>query len=284
MKDDRHLFGILFLVFVFDVWLYVSIVSFYFSSDFKAYFLSAGQGDATLLVTPGGRRFVIDGGPGKRTVGELGSILPPWARRIDAILVTHPQSDHFAGFIDVLKTYRVHYVFGNGDENDTQTFGVFKKILHEQGLNPIVLRTGDTLDISKTHMLVLSPKNDVEVKNAKDKNDPGIVMRVEFGGKSILFTADVPKEILKKLPAKLLAVDILKVPHHGSKTGLDEELMNMIKPKISIIEVGKNNYGHPRKEIMNILLAHAQQIFRTDRGRPTVVITLDDEMTVNDAL
>jgi len=278
MKDDRHLLGILFLILVFDVWLYISIVSFYFSSDLKVYFLSAGQGDATLLVTPGGKRFVIDGGPGKRTVSELGSVLPPWARRIDAILVTHPQSDHFAGFIDVLKTYRVSHVFGNGDNSDTQTFGVFKKLLREQDLKSAVLRTGDTLDISKTHLFVLSPQNDAEVKNVKDKNDSGIVMRVEFADKSLLFTADVPKEILKRIPAKLLVADILKVPHHGSKTGLDEELMNMINPKVSVIEVGKNNYGHPKKEILNILLAHTEQLFRTDKGRPVVVVHRNGKM------
>ncbi|MBI5153379.1 MAG: MBL fold metallo-hydrolase [Parcubacteria group bacterium] len=281
MKDDKHLFGILFLVLVFDVWLYVSIISFYFSPDLRVYFLSVGQGDATLLVTPDGKRFLIDGGPGKRTASELGNVLPPWARRIDAILVTHPQSDHFAGFIDVLRTYRVGYVFGNGDENDTQTFGVFKKTLREQGLNPVVLHTGVTLDISWMHMLVLSPKNDAEVKNAKDKNDSGIVARVEFAGKSFLFTADVPKEILKRIPQEFLAVDILKVPHHGSKTGLDEELMGMIKPKVSVIEVGKNNYGHPKKEILNILIAHTEQLFRTDQERAMVTITPGGKIAVD---
>jgi len=280
MKDDRHLLGILFLVFIFDVWLYVSIVSFYFSPDLKTYFLSVGQGDATLLVAPGGKRFLIDGGPGKRTAGELGNILPPWARRIDVILVTHPQSDHFAGFIDVLKTYRVSYVFGNGDESDTQTFEVFKKTLREKDLNSIALRAGDVLNFSQIDMFVLSPKDDNEVKNAKDKNDPGVVMRVEFAGKSFLFTADVPKEILKRIPEKFLVADILKVPHHGSKTGLDDALMEKIRPSVSVIEVGKNNYGHPKKEILDILLAHTNQIFRTDKERPVIILNPSGVMNV----
>ncbi|MBI5420710.1 MAG: MBL fold metallo-hydrolase [Parcubacteria group bacterium] len=282
MKDDKHLLGILFLILIFDIWLYFSIVSFYFSPNLKVYFLSVGQGDATMLVMPSGKRFVIDGGPGPRTESEIGNVLPPWARRIDAILATHPQSDHFAGFIDVLKTYRVGYVFGNGDGNDTQTFGIYKKILYDQHLNPIVLRTGDMLDISGAHMLVLSPKDDAEVRNAKDKNDSGVVMRIVFGGKSLLFTADVPKEILKRLPAALLAVDILKVPHHGSKTGLDEKLIGLIHPTIDVIEVGKNNYGHPKKEIIDLLLAHTEQLFRTDRGRPTATITPSGEVTMTE--
>ncbi len=273
MTNDRHLFGILFLILVFDIWLYTTMFSFYFSQDLKVYFLSVGQGDSTLLVMPSGKRFIIDGGPSAKLVSEISGVLPPWVRRIDGILATHPQKDHFAGFINLLDSYRVDYMFGNGDREDTETWQIFEKKLQENNLIPIVLRTGDRIEGGGVHMNVLSPHDDVEVAHAKDKNDPGVVMRVEYQGKSFLFTADVPKEVLTRLPQEKLAVDVLKVPHHGSKTGLDEELISKIHPIISVIEVGKNNYGHPKKEIVNLLFAHTQQLLRTDKERPKITVT-----------
>lgn len=273
MQGEKHFLGILFLIFVFDIWLYATVFSFYFSKDVKAYFLSVGQGDATLLVLPGGKRLIIDGGPNARLISEVGAVLPPWARRIDAILVTHPEKDHFGGFVDLFNSYRIDYVFGNGGTNDTEVFRVFTEKRKEKNLNIAVLRAGDELEFAGAKMLVLHPSHNKEVVRAKKINDAGVVMRFSFAEKTILFTADVPKEKLHKIPSEYLSADILKVPHHGSKTGLDNALMEKIRPNVSVIEVGKNNYGHPKKEILDILLAHTNQIFRTDKERLKITIT-----------
>jgi competence protein ComEC len=68
-------------------------------------------------------------------------------------------------------------------------------------------------------------------------------------------------------------LDVLHVPHHGSRTGLTSEILERLKPKAAVISVGRNNYGHPSKEVMELLRSVRSKVIRTDRQGDIVIVT-----------
>ena len=97
-----------------------------------------------------------------------------------------------------------------------------------------------------------------------------MVCKIIFYKFSILFTGDIEKEAENEIvqfykTTNTLEADILKVPHHGSKTSSTEEFLNLVKPKIALIGVGVNNkFKHPSKETVDKLKNRHVKIYRTD--------------------
>ena len=102
----------------FSLWTVVfSLVSFPF---LRVIFFDVGQGDAIFIQSPYGYQFVIDGGPNENLIKKIEKYLPFWDKTIDAIILSHCESDHVSGFLDLLKEYKVDYVVWNGILKETQ--------------------------------------------------------------------------------------------------------------------------------------------------------------------
>jgi len=229
--------------------------------------LDVGQGDALFVESPAGTQVLIDSGPPGRVISQLSRVLSPFDRRIDAVIITNPDQDHIAGFLDVLKIYKIDTVFEPGTINDSNTYKNFKAKVKEKNIPNILLKRGMTLDMGGGVVIeVLFPDRDVSTWST---NDGSIIARLSYGDTSIMLTGDATSEteriVLKENAAEFLQSDILKVGHHGSRTSTSKEFVKAVAPKYALISDGKNNtYGHPHEETLKILGELGVKVFRTD--------------------
>jgi len=240
------------------------------SNNLNLYFLDVGQGDSELIKLPGNVKILIDGGPDKKVLNSLANTLSPSDRYIDIISLSHSQLDHFSGLISVVERYKVGAFVYNGEDGEGEAWKEFIGIIKDKNIPIIVLRGGDSINYKDNKLVFLSPVGEPDKKS--ELNDTALVSELISSGIKTLFTADVGFDVENYLVKKYdLDVDILKVGHHGSKYSTGTDFLRQITPDISIIEVGKNTYGHPTKETLNKLLGIGSSIYRND-DRGTVHI------------
>ena len=239
-------------------------------------FLNVGQGDAELVTFPGGNTMLIDGGPANGNIlNILSKLLPPTRRSIDVVALTHAQADHLTGLVDVMRHYRIGVFVWTGRAGSGAAYAALIKALKDNHVRMITLREGDAIRSGAGVARVLSP--DSRLAQSEDLNDTSLVMKISFASTTALFTGDVAKGAERHLAEDFPAhVDILKVPHHGSRTALIDEFVRVLSPVLAVIEVGKNSYGHPASEALASLARVGSRVFRTDRdGTVTMRITED---------
>lgn len=237
-------------------------------------FCDVGQGDAILVITPSGKQILVDGGPGARVIDCLSQKMPFWDRTIEFVENTHPQQDHLEGLVAVLARYKVRMIATTGVVNETQLFGEWQKAVKTEAAKIYTPKAGDELILdsnrgSTPKIKVLWPTSEKirEWQNEppKDLNDSSIVMRIDYGQVCVYLTGDIPKEILQTVIDK--PCQILKVAHHGSKTGTNPRILKQVRPAIAVIQVGKkNHFGHPHKEIVDLLNSKGIKILRNDES------------------
>jgi len=232
--------------------------------DLKIYFLDVGQGDSELVLLPGGVKVLIDGGPpNSRILGNLEKILLPTDRYIDLVMMSHPQLDHFGGLIDVFKRYRVGAFLANGRKGEAQAFADLEKIIEENDVKTVVLAKNDAIRYENNYFKIISP--DKSTLQAKELNDTALVAELTSNNSKTLFTGDIGVKIEEELLEVFNSpIDILKVAHHGSKYSSFGGFLKILNPKVAVIEVGKNSYGHPTAEVLKRLEGVGSKIFRTD--------------------
>jgi len=232
-------------------------------------FLDVGQGDSELLMLPGGIRILTDAGPNQKILQSLESAFKAGDNYIDLAIISHPQLDHFNGFNYVLDHYRVGAFIFNG-RSDTEAAGgwpQFVEKIKSQKIPLITVSQGDKIKYGDSEIDFLSPGP--EYAQSAELNDVGLVELIRTGGWRALLTADIGANIEDYLVKNwaALRVDILKIPHHGSKYSSSAEFLNSVRPRVAVIEVGESNkYGHPTKEVLERLASAAAKIFRTDQN------------------
>lgn len=252
--------------------LVANIFIFYFAwqeshKGFTFAMLDVGQGDALFIESPAGTQILIDGGPPKKILNQLLQVMSPFDRTIDAILITNPDQDHIAGFLDVLKTYKVGKVFESGTLTDSKIYQNLKNELKINNVPSILAKRGMKLDLGRGVKIdILFPDRDVA---SWATNDGSIVARLSYGDINIMLTGDATikteKIILSENVKNQLQSSILKVGHHGSRTSSSEEFIKIVSPKYAFISDGKNNkYGHPHQDTLDALSSLGVKIFRTD--------------------
>lgn len=251
-------------------------------SDLNLYFLNVGQGDSELVELPGEVQVLIDGGPDKTLLFELAEVLPSSDRYLDLVVMTHPQTDHFAGFSDLLDRYQVGAFILNGRNGETEAWDNFRKKLKEKEIPVILVEAGDKILYKESLLTVLSP--DSALLGDKELNESSIILKLESEGIKALYTGDAgfrtENQILMS-DVNILDVDVLKVGHHGSKFSSGANFLNATTPLISIIEVGKSNrYGHPADAALNRLKAAGSAIYRTDKNGTVHLVARDGQIAV----
>jgi competence protein ComEC len=227
--------------------------------------LDIGQGDAVLVVTPGGQRVLVDGGPsGTALAHELGPVLPHWARTIDAIVLSHPEADHVGGLPEALRRYRARDVYDNGAFHDTQMAALY----YDAAPKRTRLEAGDSFELDGVAFEVLWPPGDAD---GLGPNDLSVVLRVEYGETVVLLTGDIEHAPQRAMVEEgvWLEATVLKVPHHGGATS-SRAFLEAVGAPVALISAGEGNrYGHPAQVTMNQL--DGASIYRTDiHGRVTV--------------
>lgn len=251
------------------------IWSVYFSirldNNLKVTFFDVGQGDSALIETPNQNKIIIDGGPDNSVLAKVGRYFSFYDRAVDILIVTHPDSDHLAGAVEIIKNYNVKLVIVNGKKCATSLCGEFEKIIKQKNIKVVAAAKGQEIDFGGgAKMDILMPEVQAAgVANKEGDNNSSIISFLSFGKDSFLFTGDAEdKEEIALINAwPNLTAEVLKVGHHGSKNSTNQLFLNRIKPKFSVISVGaKNTYGHPTAEVLNKLEQIGSEIFRTDLG------------------
>lgn len=236
------------------------------------YFFDVGQGDSELLNL-GAVQILIDGGPpnGKAIKG-LEKALAPNDRYIDLIILTHPHLDHFGGLIDIMKRYRVGKFIEGGGAGTAPA-------LNDLPSTNLTLGEGDIIRYKNYTIKILGP-NDAERKN-KDPNKTSIILFLETPKMNILYMGDAHEENEERVRKEYkLRADVLKIGHHGSRFSSEEKFLKEIKPKIAIIEVGKNSYGHPHPSVINRLENTQALIYTTIANGMIKIIPTNNELKV----
>jgi len=264
----------LFLVFgllVLNLSLYSFVFGFLNRNEFEIDFLPVGQGDAELIRTK--RNFVlIDAGPGTKVLNELDKLVPVYKRRLDLVLITHPNIDHFSGLVELAKRYEIGVVVMNGVKTENGSFKNLLKTIVDQKIPVVYARRGQTIeffDSIKDRVLITILWPDLNLPLGvslpdKQLNDSSIVSLAEFKDFKVLFTGDISANVEKAILGFLPDIDVLKVAHHGSKYSTTREFLAAVRPELAVIEVGKNSYGHPTKETLARLGVQTKNVFRTD--------------------
>ncbi len=258
--------GVLFLVLV-----VFEVVSFGNKQNdiLEVSYLDIGQGDATLISYLGKYQILIDGGPsGRKLLEELGKQMPIMDKKIEIVILTHPDFDHLAGLIDVVKNYEVGVFLGNGASADTQIFEELESVLLEKNIEKEILTEDSKISIGNNLNFEIFNPDDATLES-KDRNENSIVLRMDFGINSFLFTGDATGDIEKDMitDGENIDVDWLKIGHHGSKHSTTEEFLVATSPKFTIISVGaRNKYKHPAVEVLELIGKVGVPILRTDEN------------------
>lgn len=221
----------------------------------RVYFLDIGQGDSIFIDSPTHGRILIDGGPNRKVLTELGKILPLGDKRIDVVMASHPDADHITGLVDVVRRFDIGAFIEPGVESKNNIDNMLASVVEAKNIPKLLARRGMNVDLGGgVELLVLFPNQDV---SAWETNDASIVAKLTYGDKSFLLTGDSTKTSeykLISLGTNILDADVLKAGHHGSKGSTSILYAEVVSPEYGVISAGKNNsYGHPNKEVLDIL-------------------------------
>lgn len=248
----------------------------------RDYFLDVGQGDSELVIFPGNIKVMTDAGPDDSVLASLATAMPPGDDYIDVAIISHPQLDHFNGYNFILDHYRVGAFIYNGRDDDpgVKEWPALKAKIAAKGIPLITLGGGDKILINgKSEIDMLSPN--LAFDQSAELNDTGFVELIKTPQFRTLLTADIGFNVEDWLVANYggvnsgdasgsdsLHVDVLKVPHHGSKYSSGDAFLRAVSPSVAVIEVGaKNTHGHPGSSTLARLASDTNaMVLRTDKN------------------
>lgn len=244
-------------------------------NNLRISFYDVGQGDAALIQTPSGYNILVDGGPNNKVSDYLNRDLPITNRELDLVILTHPQSDHMYGLIEVLKNFKVRKVVTSNSSNTTSDYKLWIDTVNNADLKPEFVKAGESISIEDNLTLEFNwPESNEPLKPA-DLNEASLVFTLSYFDFDVLMTGDADSKIQ---PYRGIdkSIEILKVPHHGSATSMTDEFITNLKPTVSIISVGSGNrYSHPRVETLQQLEKVKSKVFRTDQNGTIKIVSQD---------
>jgi competence protein ComEC len=247
--------------------------------QFELTAIDVGQGDGLLVAFPDGKLMMVDGGGfpnlfGRRVKPKLDigeDVISPylWSRsvtKLDVVVCTHAHEDHAGGLGAIIDNFHPAQMWtgANGESavwRDLRARALAKHVRIDS------LRAGRSFDFGGTHVEVLAPPIDYVPGDVGNNND-SLVMRISYGKHSFLLTGDMEKQVEAELwsEGKLQHCDVVKVPHHGSKTSSTALFLDAVRPEFAIISDGfENGFHHPNPEVLRRYQERHAAVLRTDR-------------------
>ncbi len=247
--------------------------------------LDVGQGDATFVRFPDNRTMLVDGGvqrsyyddkKQKQVDYDVGKrIIEPYLdsrgiRKLDTVVLTHPDIDHGGGLAYILQNFEVGHVLGISDlPIDSQTHSRLRAIVKANGI-PYTFPYAGEIELTPSATLNLLHPIDAASTNLmdQDRNDDSLVIKLTYREVDILFTGDIGKKAENRLIASGvdLRSEILKVPHHGSRTSSTEPFIGAVQPKYAIFSLGQNSlYQFPHSDVVARYREHGCVQLRSDQ-------------------
>lgn len=231
------------------------------NAPFEIHFFDVGQADAALIIADGDA-MLIDGG----NVGDgddvVASVKALGVTDLEAVVSSHSDEDHLGGLPDVLEAFEVDTLYVDGKPADTRIYQRFCDVAAEKGLSFTDPSPGDSFALGESTVTFLGP-----VSLSSDPNENSVVLRIDYGKTSYLFTGDAMMKEEKEIVTSgvNLDVDVLKVGHHGAAESSAYVFLREVMPTYAVISVGTGNkYGHPTDETLSRLRDVGAAIYRTD--------------------
>lgn len=266
-------------------------------------FIDVGQGDSILVETPKHHAILIDTGPkserfdaGERIV--LPYLLEKRIKHLDALILTHPHEDHVGGALSVLNNIPVDWVGvpddghnwgdsaqakrglftqdgGRSSSAESSFADPLAEKLSQTKINP--LRAGDRIVLDTDLTAEVVGPGEILTDTHSDPNNNSIVLKIEYGGQSVLLSGDMETEEMEDIVQSGLdwTSDYFKEPHHGSRFSLNMDYLDAISPKAVFISVGRNSFGHPSPKVLQYWEERHIPIYRTDE-QGTIELRLDN--------
>ena len=231
------------------------------ADNLSVHYIDVGQADCALIEC-GGEYMLIDGGNVEDSDLVVTYLLNQGVEELHTVICTHAHEDHVGGLAAVLAVYPTGQILSPTRTYASACFDDFMYYADQQHLTVTIPSPGDTFYLGGAQVTVLGP-----VKSYADPNNTSIVVKVEFGDNSFLFTGDMEKDAeTDMLDAWMdVSADVLKVGHHGSSTSTGYRFLYEVDPEYAVISVGADNtYGHPHKETVAILGDAGVPMLRTD--------------------
>jgi competence protein ComEC len=249
-------------------------------------FPDVGQGDSALIELPGGKTILIDGGGTRDNRFDIGRrVLAPYLwnkgiRALDLVVLTHPHPDHMNGLIAVLNKFTIGAVWESGLDADLPGHGKFSRALEDNTIrHQRVSADGPPAMFGKAVLSVLHPRAGYTARDRQAyaaENDRSLVLRIQSEGKDMVFTGDIgtdaEQDLIRTMPG--LKADLIKVPHHGSKSSSSDAFVSHMRPEIAVMTVGRGNpYHHPSDVVLARYERIGARICRTDLdGAVTITV------------
>ncbi len=279
-------FSVIFILIIANLWIWQSVLK--EEKPFEITFIDVGQGDAVLLNFFGEHHILIDAGMRNPYFDNGRRVVAPFLKRqgihkLDAVVLSHADSDHLGGFPYILRNFDIGEVWDNGLIKNTRVFREYTHLIDSLAIPHRILRRGDIItDFAPVQIFVLHPGDDF-ISHGYSANDASLSLKISYGEIDFITLGDIEKngEQYVSWFGDLLQSEILKVSHHGSMTSSSEEFLDLVKPDLSIISVGQSNkFGHPRQEILQRIEERHIPIVRTDLQGAVVLKTDGTKITI----
>ena len=256
-------------------------------------FLDVGQGDSALVTFPDGETMLVDGGgriehhnadddsfePDTRRIGESVVSEFLWQKgysRIDYLVATHSDADHMQGLSDVAQNFDVGLVLLGTSRADDPEFVELMKVIERRKILIDTVRRGDDFSIGGARVQILNPAGVTSF--GVSPNNSSVVMKISFGNRAFLLTGDIERAAETDLASDIardLHADVIKVPHHGSRTSSTEEFVRRANVVTAVISVGRRSrFGHPHAEVVARWQKAGAEVLKTGENG-TITITTD---------
>jgi competence protein ComEC len=249
--------------------------------DVAVTFIDVGQGDATLIEGPEGFFALVDGGGAIEGTFDPGArAIEPLLRRktighLDLVVLSHPHPDHMNGLFRILERFDVDALWTSGDGRGEPSYDRLIALAEKRGVRVEAPRPIQRWGLG---LRPLGPfvGDAIAPPPGLEANDASIVLRLDFAGRRVLFTGDIEDqgeaELLGRFPADELRSDVLKVPHHASRTSSGDDLLRNVAPRLAVASLGwRNRFGFPRAEIVARYAAHGIPLQTTQRSGALLV-------------
>ena len=246
------------------------------ADSLSVHYIDVGQADCALLEC-GGQYMIIDGGNVDDSDLVVTYLQDQGVEQLHTVICTHAHEDHVGGLAAVLAVYPTEQILTPTRTYSSACFDDFLYYADQQNIAITIPDPGDSFYLGNAEVTVLGP-----VKSYADPNNTSIVVKVEFGDTSFLFTGDMEKDAETDMLdyGMDVSADVLKVGHHGSSTSTGYRFLYEVDPEYAVISVGKDNtYGHPHRETVAILGDAGVPMFRTDELGTILAISDGSEIT-----
>ena len=246
------------------------------ADSLSVHYIDVGQADCALLEC-GGQYMIIDGGNVDDSDLVVTYLQDQGVEQLHTVVCTHAHEDHVGGLAAVLAVYPTEQILSPTRTYSSACFDDFLYYADQQDITITIPDPGDSFYLGNAEVTVLGP-----VKSYADPNNTSIVVKVEFGDTSFLFTGDMEKDAETDMLdyGMDVSADVLKVGHHGSSTSTGYRFLYEVDPEYAVISVGTDNtYGHPHRETVAILADAGVPMLRTDELGTILAVTDGSEIT-----